>query len=43
MHSVVTCRCLIAGTDNHSHRLIVCPEIIQNFRCQKVDTNQIMY
>jgi len=43
MHNAVRCQYLNAGTDNHSHRLIVYPEIIQYFRCQKVDTKQIAY
>jgi len=28
MHTAVTCLYLIAGTDNHSHRLTMCPEIM---------------
>jgi len=43
MHKAVTCQYLIARADNHSHRMIVCPEIIQNSRCQKVDMKQVAY
>jgi len=43
MQNAVTCQYLAAGADNNTHRLIVCPEIIQNSRCQKVDMKQIAY
>jgi hypothetical protein len=43
MHNAVTCHYVTAGADKHSHRLTVCPEIIQNSRCQKVDMKHVAY